>query len=244
MNGSVSTDRQISTSPAMLDRFKRLPLRLRAFIYHGLISAFAISLVCFAALKWWFPYPLYLLDGTLGALFTLALVDMAIGPLITLVVSSRDKKVKERILDYTVVGLVQAAALVYGLMQIHSQKIDALVHIENEFHLVPHSEIVQEVKNDSLSGYESVLVGMLVQEDFNGLTETEIKRKIYDPNQYHELIGGQILKGRVPFKNVPGDLLDRHGKNAIYKLIIGKKNHGIAVLDESMQIVDIGLAKK
>ena len=219
-----------------------MPLRIRAFIYHGLLSAVIILLVCTVALLRWFPYPLYLLDGTLGALLMLALVDIVIGPAITLLVFTANKSIKERAIDCSVIACVQVAALGYGLSQIHDQEIVALVHVDNAFHPVPRKELYQEIKDEWLPTYKSIRFGMLIEQDFKGLLGDELKKKMYDPDQYRRLTREQVMAVEVPLENVPDSLKARHGEGAIFKFVFGKKSNGIAVLDESMQIIDLDLA--
>lgn len=219
-----------------------LPFRWRAFVCHLVLSVIVISLACLATLLAWFPYPLYLLDGTLDALLTLAAVDVALGPVITLLVSSSGKSLRERLIDYSVVGLIQLGALIYGLTQIHEQRVEALVHVDKEFHLVSKSALMEKIDNSQLSRYQSMHVGMLLREDYIGLTEAAMNTKTYSPNEYHPLASEEIIRAQAPAEYVPETLLNKHGDQVIYKLVIGKKKHGIVVLSKEMRIIDMGLA--
>ena len=81
------------------------------FVVTLALAAIAAALVFLV----WFPGALAeMVGGT--KLFTIIVgVDVALGPLISLVIYSSRKPRRELVLDYTVVGLVQIAALVYGV---------------------------------------------------------------------------------------------------------------------------------
>ena len=113
--------------------------RAKAVLIHLLVSALIIGCISVYALVSWFPFPLFLLDGTWKALLILATVDLLLGPLITSIISSDKKSVKELTFDFSVVLAIQLAALSFGLFQIQNQRVVALVHVENAFHLVAKS---------------------------------------------------------------------------------------------------------
>lgn len=87
--------------------------RFKAFLIHLGISACIGALVLLAILWRWYPPPLFDADG--GSTLTLLLigVDLALGPLLTLVVF-RSGKPSLRF-DLSVIALLQASALAYGV---------------------------------------------------------------------------------------------------------------------------------
>jgi len=87
--------------------------RFKAFLIHLGISACIGALVLLAILWRWYPPPLFDADG--GSTLTLPLigVDLALGPLLTLVVFRSDKPSLR--FDLSVIALVQASALAYGV---------------------------------------------------------------------------------------------------------------------------------
>ena len=53
------------------------------------------------------------------ALYKLVIsVDIVCGPLLTLILASPSKKLKERIVDFSLIGMIQLAALIYGLCNV------------------------------------------------------------------------------------------------------------------------------
>lgn len=91
-----------------------MPFRLRAFIAH-----FAISIVLLAALLavlylGWYRWPGWYLTGAEVVAGLMILVDVGLGPLGTLVVSSPNKPKREWRRDVALIVGVQLAALSYG----------------------------------------------------------------------------------------------------------------------------------
>lgn len=64
----------------------------------------------------WFPDPMQTLIGGTELFIIVVSVDLALGPLMSLVIYNSRKSRRELIIDYSVVGLVQIVALVYGVM--------------------------------------------------------------------------------------------------------------------------------
>lgn len=83
-------------------------------IHFGLsicIAAFA-GLLVFGL---WYPYPYREISGGRELFLLMVVVDVTLGPLITFAVFNRRKTVSELQRDLGIVGLVQLAALMYGL---------------------------------------------------------------------------------------------------------------------------------
>jgi hypothetical protein len=72
---------------------------------------------CAAALIFlvWFPDPLQTMIGGTELFMLVVGCDLALGPLISLVIYNSRKSRRELVTDYAIVGVVQIAALVYGV---------------------------------------------------------------------------------------------------------------------------------
>ena len=101
-----------STAPAPRSRSAHA---LRAGTVHLLLSATVAGLVALLVFGAWFPGQLRALSGGAELFWLLVGVDVVCGPLLTLVLASPSKSPRERWLDFSLVGLVQVAALLYGL---------------------------------------------------------------------------------------------------------------------------------
>jgi hypothetical protein len=91
-----------------------LAFRLRCFGTHLAASACALCLVLGSLWLGWYRWPGWYLAGALGVLPVLVAVDLALGPLVTLLVASPSKPRHELARDIAIVACVQLLALLYG----------------------------------------------------------------------------------------------------------------------------------
>ncbi len=87
----------------------------RYALRHLLISAVVAGASAALVFGLLYPPPLQSLLGVSSIYLLLLGVDVACGPLLTLILASPTKSVRERWLDFSLIGLVQMAALLYGL---------------------------------------------------------------------------------------------------------------------------------
>ena len=87
--------------------------RWQASGLHLLISTAIAVAALFVLLRVWYPPPLFTAEGGSDLLFILIAVDVILGPLITLIIFKSGKPGLR--FDLTVIALVQACALAYGL---------------------------------------------------------------------------------------------------------------------------------
>jgi hypothetical protein len=90
-------------------------LRIRLFLSHLGISAAVIGLSIAFILLVWYPGPLASFEGIYAILVLMAIVDVAAGPLCTLVAASPKKSRGELARDLAIIGAVQLMALGYAL---------------------------------------------------------------------------------------------------------------------------------
>lgn len=89
--------------------------RLRASGIHLAVSLCVAVLAAVLVFGVWYPYPYREISGGRALFLLVVCVDVVMGPLITLVIFNRSKPSKELVMDLTVVGALQLAALGYGL---------------------------------------------------------------------------------------------------------------------------------
>lgn len=82
------------------------------------VAVFAAALV----FGLWYPYPYSEISGGRELFFLVVAVDVIMGPLITLAIFNRAKPRRELLIDFTVVGLLQLAALGYGLWTVFAAR--------------------------------------------------------------------------------------------------------------------------
>lgn len=89
--------------------------RLRASGIHLGVSLCIAALAAVLVFGVWYPYPYREISGGRALFVLVTAVDVIMGPLITLIVFNPTKPRRELAADLTIVGLLQVAALSYGL---------------------------------------------------------------------------------------------------------------------------------
>jgi hypothetical protein len=111
----------------------------------SLLVAVFILLLLFLV---WFPSPLMGLGAVQGVQLIL-LVDLAIGPLLTLVVFRRGKP--SLVMDLSIIVVLQVAALTYGLITVYSQTPSFLVLTYEGLYVVSRHEEKTYLSDSELS---------------------------------------------------------------------------------------------
>ena len=96
----------------------RFRFALKNAAWHLLISLILAGLAALLVFGVWYPYPYAELTGGLALYKLVISVDIVCGPLLTLILASPSKKLKERIIDFSLIGMIQLAALIYGLYSV------------------------------------------------------------------------------------------------------------------------------
>src|SRR5215469_1904002 len=88
--------------------------RLTAFGLHLMGSACALTLILGCLYLGWYRWPGWYLTGVLHVLVIVGVVDLALGPTLTLIIANPCKPRAELARDIGIIVTVQIAALVYG----------------------------------------------------------------------------------------------------------------------------------
>ncbi|NMM09719.1 MAG: pilus assembly protein [Polaromonas sp.] len=106
-----------------------------AFIHLGISLALA-ALAALLVFLVWYPYPYREISGGRSLFLLVVSVDVIMGPLMTLVVFNRSKPRRELRRDLTIIGLLQLAALTYGLWTVAVARPVHLVFEIDRFRVV------------------------------------------------------------------------------------------------------------
>ena len=113
--------------------------RFRAALIHVAlciaVAAVLLSLFWFV----WYPQPLFRGVGGQEIFLILLAIDVILGPLLTLVVFRAEKKSLK--FDLAVIGILQVAALAYGVLTLLSGRPVYIAAVGHKFDLVQASEI-------------------------------------------------------------------------------------------------------
>ncbi len=101
------------------------------------VAACAAALIFFV----WFPAPFQEMVGGTKLFLLVIGCDLALGPLISLVIYNSSKSKRELLIDYAVVGTVQLAALLYGVYVVSGARPVYVAFVTDRFEVVTASEI-------------------------------------------------------------------------------------------------------
>lgn len=120
---------------------ERAQFAVRYAARHLLVSVAVALLAAMLVFLVWYPAPAArLLD--VGPIYAVVLaVDVVCGPLLTLVLASPAKPRRELVLDLGLIGLIQLAALGYGLHALESARPVAYVFEQDRLVLVAKNEL-------------------------------------------------------------------------------------------------------
>jgi len=102
------------------ERRALLLAKLKAFGVHLSISTVVFAGIIAACMMLWYPPPYFWIDGGIQVTRIAALVDIILGPLLTLVVFRPGKRSLKR--DLAVIGAVQIAFLAWGVAVLEREK--------------------------------------------------------------------------------------------------------------------------
>ncbi|MFM2276079.1 MAG: hypothetical protein RL211_1951 [Pseudomonadota bacterium] len=131
------------------DRFRASGLHLGISL---VLAAFAGALV----FGLWYPFPYREISGGRELFWLLVSVDVVLGPLITLAIFDRRKPGRELVRDLALVGLIQLAALGYGLWSVFVARPVYLVFEYSRFVVVHAVDVPQELLGQAPPGLQSL----------------------------------------------------------------------------------------
>lgn len=119
--------------------------RLRASGLHLGISLLIALLAAWLVFALWYPFPYREISGGRELFFIVIAVDVILGPLITLAIFNRNKSRRELMTDLGIVGLIQLAALAYGLWTVSVARPVHLVFELDRFRVVHAIDVPEEM---------------------------------------------------------------------------------------------------
>lgn len=130
-----------------------MPARFKAFLLHFASSAIVGILTLVLVFQLWYPAPLHEAVGVTHIFILLLLVDVVLGPLLTLLVFKVGKKTL--IFDLSVILLLQLSALGYGLWAVAEGRPAWLVYNVDRFDLVRVLDIDERQLSEAREEYRT-----------------------------------------------------------------------------------------
>ena len=114
--------------------------RFKFFLNHLFISFLIALLVIVLVFFIWYPSPLAIAVGVTYIFLMLLIIDVILGPLLSLLVYKEGKKTLK--FDLSTIILIQIAALCYGVFSIEQGRPAWLVYNVDRFELVRKNELI------------------------------------------------------------------------------------------------------
>lgn len=130
-----------------------MPARTKAFLMHLAASAVIALLAVLMVFQVWYPAPLHKALGVTHIFLLLLLVDVTLGPLLTLLVFKLGKKTL--IMDLTIIASLQLVALVYGLWTVAEGRPAWIVYNVDRFDVVTAVDIDTRQLDEALIQYRN-----------------------------------------------------------------------------------------
>ena len=249
-----------------LNWLKTRPTRARAFGIHLLVSLLVFSSLVAVMILYWFPGDLFFIDGGWQGLKLVAMVDLVLGPALTLILFKPGKP--NLILDMSMVAAIQIAALGYGFYTTHQQRTVAIVYAERGFNTLSAQDNLEadrvlltlDAQPQPLPATTMLQVpllltpipedggfGKILEDVLNGYPGPQERSDQYVPLAAHhdairpDALGLQQLADRGALQVVERALKKRSLKpeEVEFYRFQARYARGIVILDpESMQIVD------
>ncbi len=130
-----------------------MPARLKAFLLHLTASACIALLALLLVFKLWYPAPLHEALGVTHIFLLLLMIDVILGPLLTLLIYKVGKKTL--IMDLTIIAILQLAALGYGLWTVAEGRPAWIVYNVDRFDAVTVVDIDTRQLDEAHAQYRS-----------------------------------------------------------------------------------------
>lgn len=175
--------------------------RLLAATFHLAISVVVGSILCTLLLWIWYPPPLLRVLGGSDIFFMLLGIDVALGPLMTLIVFNPKKKSLK--IDLAMIAMVQVAALAFGVYTLLGGRPVYVAALGHRFDVVQASEIDSTelaAASRSLPWLGPVWVGTRAPQDLN-----EKQRMLFSAMSGSDV--GHFPQYHQPLANMRDELL-------------------------------------
>ncbi len=115
--------------------------KCKAAMIHGCISAIIAFFTGYFVFSVWYPDQLASMLGGVELYQLLLVVELGLGPVISLIIYNPKKCRSEIIKDYTVIAVIQLSALFYGLYAVAQSRPVFIVFVKDRFEVITPVEL-------------------------------------------------------------------------------------------------------
>lgn len=134
----------------------RLRFAAKLASIHFLISLTIAILTAILVFKIWYPHPFMIIAGGLVMFALIVVIDVVCGPLMTMILSNPKKSRRAMIFDFTVIGLVQLSALIYGLHAVYMARPLYYAFDKDRFEIVSAAQLPQDALQQAESKWQKL----------------------------------------------------------------------------------------
>jgi hypothetical protein len=127
--------------------------KLWATLLHALVTCASGSIAAFLIFYLWYPDDYAQMVGGLDLFLLVCGVELVLGPALSFIIYNPRKSRRELLLDYSLVGFVQLAALTFGIHSTFIARPVFTVFVKDRFEIVTQADI-----QDDLSSVPSALM--------------------------------------------------------------------------------------
>jgi len=225
--------------------------KLKASAIHLGISTIIFLGILYLILVDWYPGIFFEAEGGWSGIRLMAAVDLVLGPSLTFIVFSHLKAKKDMVFDLSLIAIMQISALVWGGMQVYTERPVALVMWNDIFYTVTEDYYRKQglsLKDIATYSDEKPLViyaetdhSVEQLEEIMKLNEQEIPpyAQVHLYQSVKENADGvlsQQLSEELLLAYIKRDLI-----NTEYHIFLGKAKHRnlLVYLDRKMNLVEI-----
>lgn len=157
----------------------QLKYKLKAASIHLLLSLIVFVVFLYFILYEWYPEPFFTAQGGWQGIRLMAIVDLVLGPALTLIVYNHLKQRKLIIFDLSIIAFIQIAALGLGGYTVYTQRPIALVYWATAFYTVTEEDyIAQGIESPDFSQYSDHIPPLIYSRPVSTLAELKSSRNL------------------------------------------------------------------
>lgn len=118
--------------------------KFRAMLLHFLVTLAVAAVAAGVIFFVWYPDPFQAMLGGTKLFLLISACDLVLGPLISLVIYNSKKSRRELITDYSIIGVVQLAAFIYGVVAIADSRPAYVAFAVDRFEVVLASDLTDK----------------------------------------------------------------------------------------------------
>lgn len=115
-----------------------------AFLLHFVLTMLLTAAAAALVFLVWYPDPFQKMTSGFKFFLLITSIDLALGPLISFIVYNSSKTRRALIFDYTIVGIVQVAAMAYGIYTIESSRPVYVAFVKDRYEIVAAKELAKD----------------------------------------------------------------------------------------------------